>query len=349
MYDSEGEDDDALLFPTSTTTPSRPVPSPSRPTVGTVGTSRPVSQALSDRDPKKPRRSAGGEDGYNSDDEGRQGAVADSHGTLPEDEGAFEEDLRRVGYHIKRMTGDGNCLFRAVADQVYGDAEMHDEVRSRCMDYMEKEREHYSQFVAEDFTEYVRRKKRDKVFGNHLEIQAISEIYNRPIEVYAYGHREPINIFHKHYFTEYAPIRLSYHWGNHYNSVIDPENPSVGVGLGLPQLNNPGLEMERAIEQSIEDTLYKDVVEASEWEATQKQLEEEVLRQSALEANVAVPGIDREGDFFMGEGELKAALGGASLDPSAGSGLAAFGDEDEQLAAILRQSELEYWQSLSRE
>jgi hypothetical protein len=59
------------------------------------------------------------------------------------------------------MTGDGNCLFRAVgkcdvstcaievvgllsrlvllatkADQVYGDAEMHDEVRSRCMDYM---------------------------------------------------------------------------------------------------------------------------------------------------------------------------------------------------------------------
>jgi hypothetical protein len=101
--------------------------------------------------------------------------------------------------------------------------------------------------------------------------------------------------------------------------------------------------------QSIEDTLYKDVVEASEWEATQKQLEEEVLRQSALEANVAVPGIDREGDFFMGEGELKAALGGASLDPAAGSGLAAFGDEDEQLAAILRQSELEYWQSLSRE
>jgi hypothetical protein len=73
-----------------------------------------VSQALSDRDAKKPRRSAGGEDGYNSDDEGRQGAVADSHGTLPEDEGAFEEDLRRVGYQIKRMTGDGNCLFRAV-------------------------------------------------------------------------------------------------------------------------------------------------------------------------------------------------------------------------------------------
>jgi hypothetical protein len=49
--------------------------------------------------------------------------------------------------------------------------------------------------VAEDFTEYVRRKKRDKVFGNHLEIQAISEIYNRPIEVYAYGHRGTCCVF----------------------------------------------------------------------------------------------------------------------------------------------------------
>jgi hypothetical protein len=104
------------------------------------------------------------------------------------------------------------------------------------------------------------------------------------------------------------------------------------------------------LNQSIEDTLYKDVMAASEWEATQKQLEEEVLRQSALEANVlllpaddhaaassAVP-VDREGDFFMGdEANLElGAFAGAVQD-----------DEDAQLAAVLRQSELEYWQSLS--
>jgi len=33
------------------------------------------------------------------------------------------------------------------------------------------------------------------------------------------------------------PIRLSYHFGNHYNSVRDPEAPSIGVGLGLPGSN----------------------------------------------------------------------------------------------------------------
>ena len=44
---------------------------------------------------------------------------------------------------------------------------------------------------------------------------------------------EPINIFHGIYKTDNAPIRLSYHQNVHYNSVIDPYEPSVGVGLGL--------------------------------------------------------------------------------------------------------------------
>lgn len=45
---------------------------------------------------------------------------------------------------------------------------------------------------------------------------------------------EPLNIFQGMYETDNPPLRLSYHYGNHYNSVRDPDNPSVGVGLGLP-------------------------------------------------------------------------------------------------------------------
>ena len=44
---------------------------------------------------------------------------------------------------------------------------------------------------------------------------------------------EPINIFHSSYKTDYEPIRLSYHNGVHYNAVLNPNKPSVGVGLGL--------------------------------------------------------------------------------------------------------------------
>lgn len=44
---------------------------------------------------------------------------------------------------------------------------------------------------------------------------------------------EPINIFHSSYKTDYEPIRVSYHSGVHYNAVLNPNKPSVGVGLGL--------------------------------------------------------------------------------------------------------------------
>lgn len=52
------------------------------------------------------------------------------------------------------------------------------------MDYMEKERDHFSQFITEEFASYVARKREDKCFGNNIEIQALSEVYCRPIEVY---------------------------------------------------------------------------------------------------------------------------------------------------------------------
>jgi OTU domain-containing protein 5 len=49
----------------------------------------------------------------------------------------FEIEIKRAkGLEIRRMVGDGNCLFRAVSDQVYGDAEMHSDTRQMCIDYM---------------------------------------------------------------------------------------------------------------------------------------------------------------------------------------------------------------------
>ena len=39
-------------------------------------------------------------------------------------------------YEVKRTSEDGNCLFRAVADQVYGDSEAYDLARQMCIDYM---------------------------------------------------------------------------------------------------------------------------------------------------------------------------------------------------------------------
>jgi OTU domain-containing protein 5 len=74
-----------------------------------------------------------------------------------------------------------------LADQIYGDEEFHGTVRKLCMDYMVKNADHFSQFITEDFKDYVTRKREDHVHGNHVEMQAIAEIFSRPIEVYEYS------------------------------------------------------------------------------------------------------------------------------------------------------------------
>jgi hypothetical protein len=43
---------------------------------------------------------------------------------------------KQLKFDVAEMDGDGNCLFRAVALQVYGDASMHSEVRRRCVEFM---------------------------------------------------------------------------------------------------------------------------------------------------------------------------------------------------------------------
>ncbi|KAF7137842.1 hypothetical protein RHSIM_Rhsim07G0227400 [Rhododendron simsii] len=57
------------------------------------------------------------------------------HAALLRDRGCrFEIDIRlSKGLEVKRMMEDGNCLFRAVADQLYGYSEGFDLVRQMCM------------------------------------------------------------------------------------------------------------------------------------------------------------------------------------------------------------------------
>lgn len=116
----------------------------------------------------------------------------------------------------------------------------------------------------------------------------MSEMFNRPIEVYHYS-SEPINIFQGPK-SESQPIRLSYHRSVHYNSIVDPFKATVGVGLGLPAYD-PGVAdqslLEKAIRMSDEDAIEKAMLEdkllATDWEATNEAIEEQVARESYLE------------------------------------------------------------------
>ncbi|XP_069040282.1 OTU domain-containing protein 5-A isoform X2 [Lepisosteus oculatus] len=230
--------------------------------------------------------------GYNSEDEYENAARLQSldPATVEQQEHRFEKALgEKKGFVIKKMKEDGACLFRAVADQVYGDQDMHDVVRKHCMDYLMKNADYFSNYVTEDFTTYINRKRKNNCHGNHIEMQAMAEMYNRPVEVYQYG-TEPINTFHGIHQNNDEPIRVSYHRNIHYNSVVNPNKATIGVGLGLPAFK-PGYAdqslMKNAIKTSeeswIEQQMLEDKKRATDWEATNEAIEEQVARESYLQ------------------------------------------------------------------
>ncbi|CAI5520039.1 unnamed protein product [Closterium sp. Naga37s-1] len=236
------------------------------------------------------------------------------------------------------MAADGNCLFRAVAHQVLGDAAFHRDLRHLCLDYMvgvwgmvgvwvcvggwkvwwvcagggwvrlqppaplcrdEKERDHFSQFVTESFSAYCKRKRRDKVHGNNLELQALAELFNRPIHIFCYS-TEPVNIFQTAYDSSLPPIRLSYHRRRHYNSLVNPSQPNTGVGLGLSALQPPSLHLHltapqqggqvppSAVKQAMQEQQDAVVEQALVCEAqacSDRQLTEEALELAVMEAS----------------------------------------------------------------
>lgn len=226
-------------------------------------------------------------DEYNSGDEYDTGMMTEAE--YEERERRFEKQLQKTNFIIKKMCPDGACLFRSVADQVYGDQEWHSIVRAHCMDYMVKNCDYFSQYITEDFDTYIARKRTDNCHGNHVEMQALSEMYNRNVEVYVYS-TEPINTFHTINATDNEPLRLSYHRNIHYNSVVNPHKATIGVGLGMPSFV-PGLAdkslMRDALQTSekceLEQAMLEDKKKATDWEATNDAIQEQVARESYIQ------------------------------------------------------------------
>ena len=91
---------------------------------------------------------------------------------------------------------DGNCFYRAIARQVYGDASLHAHVRAELCDFMAAHRDDFAPFVAaadvvhsaasagDEFEAYLAQQRRSGAWGGELEMRACAQHYRR--QVYAY-------------------------------------------------------------------------------------------------------------------------------------------------------------------
>lgn len=88
------------------------------------------------------------------------------------------------------------------------------------------------------------------------------------------------------------PLRLSYQRGSHYNAILNPYKPTVGLGLGLagyrmtdesPNVKHLRDAVRLSEDLEIEQTMFEDKLKTTDWEATNEAIEEQIARESYLQ------------------------------------------------------------------
>ena len=134
-------------------------------------------------------------------------------------------------FDIQKVPDDGNCHFSAFSHQVYGDPCFHKLIREKCSSYLELYANRFVLFIDTDtqyvdFKDYLAQMRTLGTWGDNLEIIALSELYQRPVEVYD-QQTTPRNIFSDsvNYASVETPIRITYvHGRTHYDSVVSEDH-----------------------------------------------------------------------------------------------------------------------------
>ena len=205
----------------------------------------------------------------------------------------FCQLLSLKGMSIVPVDGDGNCLFRSVSHQLYANESFHQVIRETTMRYISLEKEYFSQFIIgglEKIDEYIEQMSKNGAWGDDIEIQAMSEIYDKAFNVFVYSNT-PIRTFHEDNISEGKQvIRLAYHGGCHYNSIIETGKHEAALK------SSPGLYendlLQRAPTEEFKASLFR---YRQEFEEIMQLSIEEALRLS-LES---LDGVNNEEDLEM--------------------------------------------------
>ncbi|KAI9679344.1 MAG: hypothetical protein M1817_005364 [Caeruleum heppii] len=168
--------------------------------------------------------------------------------------------LAGQGLYAADIRGDGNCLFNALSDQIYGTQNQHREIRARVIDYMRDNASYYKQFVEVHSGGGTRRNPKrksagtfastnsavaptaaevDKVFEAHLQQMARGGTYGDNMEITAFSaaYGVDVMIYQRDlaYLVRGGELRghqtahIAYHIWEHYSSIRNLDGPHDGL------------------------------------------------------------------------------------------------------------------------
>ncbi|SLM39479.1 Ovarian tumour, otubain [Lasallia pustulata] len=196
--------------------------------------------------------------------------------------------LAAYGLYVSQIRGDGNCLFNALSDQLYGNQASHHEIRSRVIDYMRDNASYYKQFIdvhpgggvrrnpkrknvgaystptaylvptAEEvervFESHLQQMARGGTYGDNMEITAFSAAYGVDVKIYQRDFAYLISAPEEEEEASRQVLHIAYHLWEHFSSVRNVNGPHTGLPHVKETYMTP--EVEKKHKQKLAQTPY---------------------------------------------------------------------------------------------
>ncbi|MCL7021397.1 hypothetical protein MKW94_016980 [Papaver nudicaule] len=91
------------------------------------------------------------------------------------------ERLSKYGLAELQIEGDGNCQFRALADQLFRNPDHHKHVRKQVVKQLKHFKTLYESYVPMNYKSYLKKIKRSGEWGDHVSLQAAADRYEAKI------------------------------------------------------------------------------------------------------------------------------------------------------------------------
>ncbi|XP_044524641.1 OTU domain-containing protein 3 [Gracilinanus agilis] len=132
---------------------------------------------------------------------------------------SFANQLQALGLKLREVPGDGNCLFRALGDQLEGHSRNHLKHRQETVDYMIKQRDDFEPFVEDDipFEKHVSSLAKPGTFAGNDAIVAFAR--NHQMNVVIHQLNAPLWQIRGTDKANVRELHIAYRYGEHYDSV----------------------------------------------------------------------------------------------------------------------------------
>ncbi|NWX60067.1 OTUD3 protein, partial [Promerops cafer] len=174
-----------------------------------------AAAGMSRKQADKPRPAAGARKGRRP----RHSPAGSAPGPAPGDSGGLAGQLRALGLKLREVPGDGNCLFRALGDQLEGHSRNHLRHRQDTVEFMVRQRGDFEPFVEDDvpFDKHVANLAKPGTFAGNDAIVAFAR--NNQMNVVIHQLNAPLWQIRGTDRSNARELHIAYRYGEHYDSV----------------------------------------------------------------------------------------------------------------------------------